>query len=86
MNKCLFNTIQTNATLGEPWVVQTGEKNIKKVGEVVTWDGISELDYWGTEWANMINGTGKDKCITWIEIWGGKGKLLSFGRWSHRMD
>ncbi|XP_072040615.1 scavenger receptor class B member 1-like isoform X2 [Amphiura filiformis] len=47
----------TNYTAGKPWVLKTGEKDIKDVGQVVSWNGLTELDFWGTEWANMINGT-----------------------------
>ena len=53
-----FSYIQTNNTIGAVYVLDTGEKNYKNVGEVISENGNTELDYWNTEYANMINGTG----------------------------
>ena len=40
-----------NLRLGE---VGRRDKSLTPCGEVVTWDGLNELDYWGTEWVYVI--------------------------------
>ncbi|CAH8583729.1 unnamed protein product [Schistosoma turkestanicum] len=46
-----------NGTKVGNFVIDTGAYNISNVGKVLKYNGATSLDYWHTEYANMINGT-----------------------------
>nr|CAH8871212.1 unnamed protein product [Trichobilharzia regenti] len=48
---------QKNGTKFFDLVVDTGVDDISNVGKVLKYNGLTELDYWRTTHANMINGT-----------------------------
>ncbi|CAH8619584.1 unnamed protein product [Heterobilharzia americana] len=48
---------QNNGTKFFDLVIDTGAYNISNVGKVLRYNGLTNLDYWHTEYANMINGT-----------------------------
>ncbi|XP_067929116.1 lysosome membrane protein 2-like isoform X2 [Watersipora subatra] len=39
------------------WTVSTGSKNISTVGQTEAYNGSLSLDFWSTQYANMVNGT-----------------------------
>lgn len=53
--------LQYNNSHDQWYVVETGKRDIKRVGEIVSWGGTKILpaDWWTTIQARMINGTSK---------------------------
>ncbi|XP_072040616.1 platelet glycoprotein 4-like [Amphiura filiformis] len=49
--------LNVNNTDDGLWNVFTGVDDINKVAKIDTWDGMSSLTWWNSEWANMINGS-----------------------------
>ena len=54
----LFLIIQKNYTDDGVWTVSTGENDISTVGQTVAYNGSRYLNFWSTQYANMVNGTG----------------------------
>ncbi|KAH8864874.1 Lysosome membrane protein isoform 1 [Schistosoma japonicum] len=48
---------QNNGTKVSNFVIDTGAYNISNVGKVLKYNGATSLNYWRTDYANMINGT-----------------------------
>ncbi|CAH8629035.1 unnamed protein product [Schistosoma intercalatum] len=46
-----------NGTKVADFVIDTGAYNISNVGKVLQYNGVTSLNYWRTDYANMINGT-----------------------------
>ncbi|CAH8648844.1 unnamed protein product [Schistosoma margrebowiei] len=46
-----------NGTKVSNFVIDTGAYNISNVGKVLEYNGVTSLNYWRTDYANMINGT-----------------------------
>ncbi|KAI6645842.1 CD36-like lysosomal integral membrane protein II [Oopsacas minuta] len=49
--------INDNPQDQEPSIVNTGVCDSKALGEFIQWDGNRQMDIWGDQYANMINGT-----------------------------
>eukprot|EP00057_Strongylocentrotus_purpuratus_P017289 XP_011671763.1 PREDICTED: lysosome membrane protein 2 [Strongylocentrotus purpuratus] len=55
----------TNATGEAIWTVNTGKADISQLGEVEAYDGMTSLEWWSDEYANMINGTGESGFLSY---------------------
>ncbi|VDM30275.1 unnamed protein product [Hydatigera taeniaeformis] len=51
----LFNRL--NNTIYGPYKTDTGNINISRLGALVAFEGKTQLDKWGSDYANMLNGT-----------------------------
>ncbi|XP_018654511.1 CD36-like class B scavenger receptor [Schistosoma mansoni] len=49
--------VTKNGTKVSDFVIDTGAYNISNVGKVLRYNGETSLNYWHTDYANMINGT-----------------------------
>ncbi|VDO11539.1 unnamed protein product [Rodentolepis nana] len=53
-----------NDTFDGPFTINTGEGDITKLGELEAFKGMTLNDIWDTDYANMLNGTSKNKKVS----------------------